>query len=174
MKELLDGEGFILKNQVSVTESGHFDYHSCTYLLDPNPETYWDSNNIIPRFVEFTFQNAIYISAYSIKMSKLSNFITSWDVIGTLGNDIFIIHSMPINSIFQKTYQYEIFNLNHSFKVEKVKFIINTVTKEAAYISNIDFLVNEETFTKQLSLLHFSKFCPFTSLFILTFNNKAK
>ena len=166
MKELNDGQGYILKNLKSITESSHYQNYHCLYLLDPNPDTFWDSNSQIPRFVEFAFTKSIKILAYSIKMSDRNWYIRSWDVYGTLNNEEFIIDSKPYNDIFKTPHQYESFPLKKGFKVDKVKLIFNEVTNNnAAYISNIDFLVDEGIILKCKSL-NFHKFKILISIFI--------
>ena len=170
MKKLVDGQGYILKHQVTIKESDHYESFSSVYLLDPNPNTYWDSSSKTPRFVEFTFENTVSISEYSIKMSYFRNFIRSWDVFGTFKSNEFLIHSMPSNTIFQKPSQYESFSLNKSYKVDKVKLVFNSVTNNnAAYIANIDFLVDEGTFL-QCNSLNFDKFRILIAIFIYYMN----
>ena len=174
MNHLYDGKGYILNDQVTVTESGHYDIFSSIYLLDPNPSTNWDSGSNTPRFVEFMFKKAVSVSVYSIKMSVLSYYITAWDIIGTLGSDEFCMHTMPYNNIFHNPSQYESFNLNKSYKVQKVKIVINSVTNNnAAYISNIDFLVDEDIkrsqYVHSIPLTHYK---IFTLIFIVICNNR--
>ena len=170
MKDFSNGQGFLLKNLKSINESSHYENWSCVYLLDPNPNTFWDSNSQTPRFVEFTFTKSIKILAYSIKMSLKEWYIRSWEVKGTLNNEEFTIDNQPHTEIFNSPHQYEVFQLNKPFKVDKVKLIINEVTDHnASYISNIDFLVDEGTFL-QCNSLNFDKFRILIAIFIYYMN----
>ena len=141
---LSDGEGLFLKYLDSITESAHYSDRHCVYLLDPNPETHWDSNDIVPRYVEFTFKKPISIVAYSLKMSAVTCFPRSWEVIGTYGSQTIQMDKKTDNYDFTSQYQYIAYDLKQTFKVEKVKFQFNEVSGSYAsvYISNIDFLLS--------------------------------
>ena len=120
--------------------------------------------------MEFTFKKPISIPAYSIKVTSLSFFPRSWEVIGTYGSKTIQMDKKTDNLDFNTKNQYIAYDLKQTFLVEKVKFQFNTVSGgySAVYISNIDFLLEENlkgrctNFQRTFLLTHVFIFYYFT------------